>query len=133
MKKILICDNEEFIVDEFAEIFEEIFAETFDDIKIVKAYDGQQCIRLVDTTVFDLIMIDSELKKYTGLQILDQISLMRAHLRPLQIFVTTETNEDRMEFNNTKLPLIYINKPVDLDMLKMIIEKSLYPEKADVA
>jgi two-component system LytT family response regulator len=92
----------------------------FDDVRVVaSAHDGMEAVDQVEQLVPDLLFLDIEMPRLTGLQVLQRLQ----HLpqRPLVVVVTAHERYWNMLLETEALWCL--NKPVDADQLARALER----------
>jgi DNA-binding response OmpR family regulator len=118
MKKILICDDDLMVI-RLVEL--KLKAEGYE---ICSAHDGQEALRLLDETTFDLIMTDMHMPYTTGMEIIDYVRNELGQSTP--IFVLTKDSMDDTIENAYKIGADdYLTKPFNFNVLIMKIKKYL--------
>lgn len=70
MKKLLIVEDDYYILD----LYKELFEDSFPDYEIQTALDGEEALYKIVTDYYDIISLDIMLPKFHGLQILEAIN-----------------------------------------------------------
>lgn len=91
--------------------------------QIFEAADGPEAIRAVEQDSFDLILLDLRLQTMDGIEVLNEIRKV-SPLVPVIImtaFASIKTAVEALKAGASD----YLTKPLDIDELKVIIEKAL--------
>ena len=81
-KRILIADDEPAIADTYATLLRR------DEIETLKAYDGEECIEKAKSSNFDLILLDVNMPKLNGYEVIARLKLM-PHLKHTPVVFLT--------------------------------------------
>ncbi|PID61690.1 MAG: sigma-54-dependent Fis family transcriptional regulator [Ignavibacteriae bacterium] len=119
--KILISDDDETLC---YLLKEELVNENF-DVDIV--YDGKYAIEKLNEKNYDLLLLDLEMQKISGEQVLKFVSENRPRL---QVIVLTAQSDMRTAIECIKLGAYdFLNKPYDFQHLLVTIERALKHKK----
>ncbi|MBN1383362.1 MAG: response regulator [Elusimicrobia bacterium] len=117
MKKILIADDDVSLVEILKDELEEA------GYKIITAFNGKDCFKLMETTIPDLLILDIKLSGMSGLEILEGA---RHKFKNIPIIMCTAYDSFKTDYEVWASRIAdYIVKPVDLDELKEKISKIL--------
>lgn len=93
--------------------------------RVLAAVDGQEALALVDTAPIDLALVDLALPGMDGAEL---ISVLRQAKPDIPIVVVSGTGELETVVRVMKLGAQdYIQKPVDFDRLRKVVEAALKP------
>ena len=131
---ILVVDDEPDFVAYLKTILEE------DGFKVTTAFDGQEALLCVQETPPDLVTLDIQMPRKTGVLFYRQMK-SDAKLRAIPVIVVTGLRqlspysggfiERFFEVDGLPLPEAYLDKPVDTDqLLSMVREKLAVTETA---
>ena len=104
-KKVLIVDDEKLIVKGIRFSLEQ------DNMEVDCAYDGEEALNMVKEKIYDLILLDVMLPKYTGFEVCQMIR----EFSDVPVIMITEKNDDMdnilcLEYGADD----YINKPFNI-------------------
>lgn len=85
------------------------------------AKDGDEALRMIQSSNYDLAILDIKMPGLTGLDLLDQIRELRNEL--LVVIMTAEASMKNAVEAMKRGAYDYITKPFDLDVIDAIIEK----------
>lgn len=112
IKVFLVDDNKELI-----QMMQEYFEEQ-EDIQVVGiAYDGQECLSLLEESDPDVIILDIIMPHLDGLGVLNQLRSMDLNKHPNIIMLTAFGHEEVMKKAVTLGASYFILKPFELDNL----------------
>ncbi len=117
MKRILVVDDEKNIRALFREELEEA------GYKVDTAASGQEALDSVRAQVPDLIVLDIRMEDMTGLEVLGELRKTHENL-PVIMCTAVRGLQDDFTVWESKVS-DYITKPVDLEVLKEKVKKSL--------
>lgn len=113
-RTILIADDEKFIVDLLAALFED------EQYRVLRAYDGEQAFRAAEQEHPSLIITDVMMPKLTGTDLARRIRASEADDTPTPIILMSAVRHP---------PAIpdthYIAKPFDIDQVLYLVEQLL--------
>lgn len=119
--KILIVDDEKnigFLLETFLkrEGYEPFYVST-----------GQEALKIFDKQPFDLVLLDIKMPDIDGIELLKEFKRKRSNINVIMItaYPSIETAVEAMR----EEAFDYINKPLDLEELKQLIERALAREK----
>ncbi len=118
-KRILIVDDEKYILDFFIEIFKMF------PMQVDTAGDGMAAIEKLTKSDYDLIITDFKMPQMSGRELYQWIKETRPHLAKRIIFVTGDTvsTETRSFFEN--ICNLYLAKPFKIDEVKEVIQQTI--------
>jgi two-component system, NtrC family, sensor kinase len=118
-KRILVVDDEEYILDFFVEVFHPL------PIQVDTASDGRAAMNKMQSSDYDLIITDFKMPQMSGRDLFHWIKQNRPHLSKKIIFVTGDTVslETRSFFENNKNR--YLAKPFKIEEVKEVIQQTL--------
>lgn len=122
MGKILIVDDEQSILDVLSLVL------TSEKHKVNTCLEGFSAIEKVKNNKYDLVLLDIKMPKMDGLEVLDKILEIDKSLIVIMIsghgnFETAVEATKRGAYN-------YIQKPPDLDELKLVIKNAIEYKKS---
>jgi len=117
MARILIIDDEPNIRRLFRDELEE------DGHTIEQAGDGAEGLAELDRANYDLVVLDLRMPEMNGIEFLEQVRGGRPDL-PVIVCTAVRGAESEYELWASKVSAI-LNKPVDLELLKKEIAKTL--------
>jgi two-component system NtrC family sensor kinase len=121
-KRILVVDDEQYILDFFVEVFHSL-------PKLVDtANDGHAAMERMKASEYDLIITDFKMPQMSGRDLYKWIKEQRPHLADRMIFVTGDTVslETRTFFEDNRNR--YLAKPFKIEEVKEVIQQTLEPE-----
>jgi len=121
-KRILVVDDEQYILDFFVEVFHSL-------PKLVDtANDGHAAMERMKASEYDLIITDFKMPQMSGRDLYKWIKEQRPHLADRMIFVTGDTVslETRSFFEDNRNR--YLAKPFKIEEVKEVIQQTLEPE-----
>jgi CheY-like chemotaxis protein len=118
-KRILIVDDEKYILDFFIEIFKMF------PIQVDTADDGRVAMQKLTKNDYDLIITDFKMPQMSGRELFQWIKERRPHLARRIIFVTGDTvsPETRSFFEDSAN--LYLAKPFKIEEVKEVIQQTL--------
>jgi two-component system NtrC family sensor kinase len=118
-KRILIVDDEKYILDFFIEIFRMF------PIQVDTAGDGIAAMEKLAERDYDLIITDFKMPQMSGRELFQWIKDTRPHLARRIIFITGDTVsiETRSFFENNSN--LYLAKPFKIEEVKEVIQQTL--------
>jgi DNA-binding NarL/FixJ family response regulator len=119
-KKILCIDDDTAVVEMIAE---DLAARGFE---VSVAHDGQEGLVAILKTMPDLVLCDVSMPIMSGFEVLERMNALAPRLGRIPfVFLTALTDRDS-ELRARRLGADdYVTKPVDFDMLEMIISARL--------
>jgi two-component system NtrC family sensor kinase len=118
-KRILIVDDERYILDFFIEIFKMF------PMQVDTAGDGRVAMEMLANNEYDLIITDFKMPQMNGRELFQWIQEKRPQLARRIIFITGDTvSADTQSFfeNNSNL---YLAKPFKIEEVKEVIQQTL--------
>jgi two-component system, NtrC family, nitrogen regulation response regulator NtrX len=117
MTKVLVVDDERSIRRTLREIL------TFENYEVEEAEDGLEAVTKVETTQYDVIIMDIKMPKLDGLEALERIQSLAPDTPVIMIsgHGTIETAVDAVK----KGAFDYISKPPDLNRLLITVRNAL--------
>lgn len=118
-KRILIVDDEKYILDFFVEVFKMF------PILVDTADDGRVAMQKLTKNNYDLIITDFKMPQMSGRELFQWIKERRPHLARRIIFVTGDTvsPETRSFFEDSAS--LYLEKPFKIEEVKEVIQQTL--------
>ncbi|MFA6029186.1 MAG: response regulator [Elusimicrobiota bacterium] len=120
MKKILVVDDN----TAFTELVEMVFSGEYE---VLKAPDGQEGLRMAQTTHPDVILLDVMMPKVSGLEMLRQLQA-DPETRAIPIIVLTASHFDPSTqgmFKEEPNVLSFLRKPCGIEMMRSQIQLAL--------
>lgn len=118
MKRILIVEDNELNMKLFFDILK------YQNYEPIKATDGTEGYEKIKSEKFDLVILDIQLPKITGFQILEKLKEEQIELPPIIIASACAMDEDKR-----KACLLgvndYITKPIDINNFIKIVKQKL--------
>ncbi len=116
--KVLIVDDEESIRFSLSEALKD------DGYEILVAETGEKAIELVRDAPVDVMLLDIRLPKAGGLEVLDQAKRLKKD--DLVVIMVTAVGEAQTAVQAMKKGAFdYINKPFNVEELKLVVRKAL--------
>ncbi len=118
-KRILIVDDEKYILDFFVEIFKMF------PMQVDTAGDGRVAMEMLANNEYDLIITDFKMPQMSGRELYQWIQEKRPQLARRIIFITGDTAsaETRSFFENNSN--LYLAKPFKIEEVKEVIQQTL--------
>jgi two-component system NtrC family sensor kinase len=118
-KRILVVDDEQYILDFFVEVFNTL------PILVDTASDGRAAMEKMHASDYDLIVTDFKMPQMSGKELFNWIKENRPHLANKIIFVTGDTVslETRSFFEDNRNR--YLAKPFKIEEVKEVIQQAL--------
>jgi two-component system NtrC family sensor kinase len=118
-KRVLIVDDEKYILDFFIEIFRSF------PMEVDTACDGWAAMEKVTKSDYDLVITDYRMPQMSGLELFEWIKKTRPQMARRIIFVTGDTvsMETRSLFEKTSNR--YLAKPFKIEEVKEVIQQTL--------
>ncbi len=87
------------------------------------ASDGIEAINLVNSNQFDIVLLDVQMPRVDGLEVLQHI---KEHSPSTEVIMLTGVNDIRIAVSAMKLGATdYLTKPISFDELEIVIDKTL--------
>jgi len=87
------------------------------------ALDGTEAINLVNSNLFDVVLLDVQMPRIDGLEVLQHI---KEHSPSTEVIMLTGVNDIRIAVSAMKLGASdYLTKPVSFDELEIVLDKTL--------
>jgi two-component system, NtrC family, sensor kinase len=118
-KKMLVVDDEKYILDFFVEVFQPY------PISVDTASNGRAAMEKIRDTSYDLVVTDFKMPQMSGRDLFEWIKNERPSLASRIIFVTGDTvsTETRSFFENNSNR--YLAKPFRIEDVKEVIQQTL--------
>ena len=118
-KRILVVDDEKYILDFFVEVFNSL------PVLVDTAGDGLIAMNKIQVDEYDLIVSDFKMPQMSGRELFNWIKENRPHLTNRIIFVTGDTVslETRSFFEDNQNR--YLAKPFKIEEVKEVIQQAL--------
>jgi len=119
--KILVVDDEKIALKNLSHLLRK------EDYDVVTCENGEEAIRHLSETEFDIVMTDLRMANVDGIQVLEKTKTLCPKARVILItgYATTETAVEAMR----KGAFHYIVKPVQIEELRLIIKEALGQKK----
>jgi CheY-like chemotaxis protein len=118
-KRILVVDDEKYILDFFIEVFQAL------PMQVDTANNGRAAMRKMQAGEYDLIVTDFKMPQMSGRDLFNWIKENRPHLASRVIFVTGDTvsleTRSFFEDNNNR----YLAKPFKIEEVKEVIQQAI--------
>jgi two-component system NtrC family sensor kinase len=118
-KRILIVDDEKYILDFFAEIFKMV------PVQVDTADDGRVAMEKLTKNNYDLIITDLKMPQMSGRELFEWVKRKRPHLARRIIFVTGDTFSAETDSFIGESPNLYLAKPFKIEEVKEVIQQTL--------
>lgn len=118
MKKILIIEDNELNMKLFYDIL------SFHKYEITKAMDGLEGYNKIISQEFDLIILDIQLPKMTGFELLEKFHKENFSLPPILIASACAMDSDKQKARQYGIE-DYITKPIDINNFIKIVKQKL--------
>ncbi|WP_428898228.1 Signal transduction histidine kinase [Parelusimicrobium proximum] len=115
--KILIVDDDDNLRETLADLLE------IEDYKVFQARNSDECMDLVATEFFNIILMDYNLPGETGLSIIKKIRAFNAETQILMVTAHASLNAMMQAMQESVYD--FLIKPVDFDYLKRTIKRAL--------
>jgi two-component system NtrC family sensor kinase len=118
-KRILVVDDEQYILDFFVEVFHSL------EMQVDTAGDGRAAMYKMQGADYDLIVTDFKMPQMSGRDLFEWTKENRPHLASRIVFVTGDTVslETRSFFEDNKNR--YLAKPFKIEEVKEVIQQAL--------
>ena len=117
MKKVIVVDDDPDIVYSIKEGL-------FTDFEIISAESGKQCLKIMETEIPDIILLDIMMQDMSGWETFNQIREKPLLKNVPIVFITARTDETSKNAGSF-LGDDYIEKPFEINVLKTRIDKIL--------
>ncbi|MCO4782339.1 MAG: response regulator [Candidatus Cloacimonetes bacterium] len=115
VKKLLIVDDDDFIIDLLSERLKDFYS-------ITTCNGGAEALKLTQSQTFDIILLDYNMPELTGLDVLKEIR--RSNIQSQVIIITAyPTYELAVQFNPYDV-YEFVSKPFQLDALIHTVNKA---------
>ena len=118
MKRILIVEDNELNMKLFFDILK------YQNYEPVKAIDGLCGYEKIKNEKFDLVILDIQLPKMTGFQILEKLKEENLKIPPIIIASACAMDEDKKRAVALGVD-VYITKPIDINNFIKIVKQKL--------
>ena len=118
MKEILIVEDNELNMKLFYDILK------FQNYKPTKAMDGLEGYEKIKSKKFDLVVLDIQLPKMTGFQILEKLREEKFEFPPIIIASACAMDEDKKRAQALGVN-DYITKPIDINNFMKVVKQKL--------
>ena len=118
MKKILIIEDNELNMKLFFDILK------YQNFDVECAYDGFLGYEKIKNNKFDLIILDIQLPKMTGFEILEKLNKEKIAIPPLIIASACAMDCDKQKAKSFGIN-DYITKPIDINNFIKIVKQKL--------
>ena len=118
-KRILVVDDEKYILDFFVEVLQMY------PVEVDTACDGRAAMDMMQLHEYDLIITDFKMPQMSGRELFEWIKEHRPHLAPRIVFVTGDTvsPETRSFFESTANR--YLAKPFRIEEVREVVQQTL--------
>jgi two-component system NtrC family sensor kinase len=118
-KRILVVDDEKYILDFFVEVFQMY------PVEVDTACDGRAAMGMMQLHEYDLIVTDFKMPQMSGRDLFEWIKEHRPHLASRIVFVTGDTvsPETRSFFESTANR--YLAKPFRIEEVRDVVQQTL--------
>ncbi len=124
-KSLLIVDDESFSL----EVVCELLSAQFPAIEVLSAGDGIEALEILDRQRVDLLITDLLMPRLDGIGLLSKVG-ERGYTFP--IVVMTAFGRSDIEQNVRNLGgIFYLEKPIDLDLLVVTVERLLLADRSE--
>jgi len=118
MKKILIVEDNELNMKLFVDIL------SFHKFETIKANDGEIAYDLIKKNEFDLIILDIQLPKLTGFELLEKLNKENFKIPPVIITSACAMDCDKQKAKEFGIE-DYITKPIDINNFIKTVKQKL--------
>ena len=118
MKRVLVVEDNDLNMKLFFDILK------YQNYEPIKAMDGLLAYQKIKEEKFDLIILDIQLPKMTGFQILEKLIEEKIELPPVIIASACAMDEDKRKAESYGVK-DYITKPIDINNFMKIIKQKL--------
>lgn len=105
LKILIIDDSEEFIF-----LFKDLL--TIHEIEVEANSDPLKALKLVDTSLFDLIITDYMMDTMDGITFSKKVRESKSNPRTKMILLTAKSLESKELLEVNKMGLVYVKKPI---------------------
>ena len=117
MKKVMVVDDNPDLIFSIKEAF-------YNDYEIISAESGKQCLKILETKIPDIIILDIMMPDMSGWETFNKIR-EKDLLKNIPIVFLTARRDDASRKAGVFLGDDYIEKPFELNDLKKRIDKLL--------
>jgi DNA-binding response OmpR family regulator len=117
MKKVMVVDDDPDIIYSIREGL-------YTEFNIISAESGMQCLRMLETEIPDIILLDIMMPHMSGWETLDRIRKKQSLRNIPIVFITARTDKNAKNAGGF-LGDDYIEKPFEINDLKVRIDKIL--------
>jgi len=118
MPKILVVDDERHIIELIS-----VLLEDFEDFEILKAYDGDEALEIMQKHQPELILLDYMMPKKNGLEVLKEI---KSKFKNCYVIIMTGKGSEKVAVELMKAGASdYLPKPFKADELIEVVESVL--------
>ncbi len=116
-RRLLIADDEEFILDILSEVFQEMSL----DIEVARS--GDEALKMIDEKRFDVVLTDLKMPGCDGLTVLRSVKELQPECEVIMMtgYGTIETAVEAMKLG----AFHYITKPFKIDEVRYLVIKAL--------
>ncbi len=118
MKKILIVEDNELNMKLFFDIL------TYQKYDVDKAFDGEIGLQKILNNKYDLILLDIQLPKLSGFEILNKLKKENVSLPKIIIVSAFASDKDKLKARTFEVDT-YLTKPIDINNFINTVKKSL--------
>ena len=118
MKKVLIVEDNELNMKLFFDILK------YQNYEPIKALDGLEAYNLIKKEAYDLIILDIQLPKLNGFELLEKLKKDNIVIPPTIIASACAMDEDKNKAKSFGIK-DYITKPIDLNNFIKIVKENL--------
>lgn len=118
MKKILIIEDNELNMKLFYDIL------SYHKFEVEKAYDGETGYNKILNNSYDLILLDIQLPKLSGFEILEKLKKDNAALPPVVIVSAFASDKDKLLGQSFGIDT-YLTKPIDINNFINVVKSKL--------
>ena len=118
MKKILVVEDNELNMKLFFDILQ------YQKYDVAKAYDGLEAYNLIKENDFDLIILDIQLPKMNGFEIIDKLKKENVTLPKIIVVSACAMDSDKQKAKQYGI-LDYITKPIDIVKFVSVVKEKL--------
>ncbi|MBQ8847677.1 MAG: response regulator [Candidatus Gastranaerophilales bacterium] len=118
MKKILIVEDNELNMKLFFDILE------YQKYTPIKAINGLEAYKVIKEEELDLIILDVQLPKLNGFELLEKLKKENINLPPIIIVSACAMDSDKQKAKEFKIE-DYITKPIDINNFIKTVKQRL--------